>query len=260
MRRFLSMIVLALGLVLTACGGSGDENTGFDGVITWDRDPQTVVFRANTVGGSTDDAFLTRNDIPLCTIYGDNRIVWTNDLGDFNLQVLWDKLTDQQVQNFVSFVTVVERIYTYDARADQQPPSAVAPAYETMSVAVNGRPHTTDSFGEWEPEYFQRILETCKEISNAPVIYEPEGAWVTAQQIEYDTTRPSILWDGDAAGLKFTELAASSEARWITDSNLKILWNMIHTSSPIIQFAEGENAYEVVLEVPGVNPTAPAAP
>lgn len=261
MQRFLSMIVLALLLVLAACdSGTGNEATGFDGVITWDRDPQTVVFRANTFGGNTDSPFLARNDIPLCTIYGDNRIVWTNDLGDFNLQVLWDQLSDQQVQNFISYVTVIERIYTFDARADQQLPSEIAPAYETLSVAVNGRLHSTDSFGEWEPEYFQRIVNTCKDISDSPVIYEPQGGWLTAQSVEYDSNRPSILWEGEAAGLRFSELASSGEPSWITGSNLVILWNLIHTSSPIIQFVEGENAYELVLEVPGVNPTAPAAP
>ncbi|MBZ0291438.1 MAG: hypothetical protein K8L99_02620, partial [Anaerolineae bacterium] len=186
MRRLL----IGLILLLAACdsGAPAGGETASGGVISWDRSPQTVVFRADVMGGNQGSEFLTRNEIPLCTVYGDNRVVWTNDLGDFNVQVLWDKVSDEQVQNFVSYLTVVERIYTFDARAAQQPPSDVKPTYEQLSLNVNGRQHVTDAFSDWDNDYFERIVDVCKTISSAPVLYEPTGgAWVSAQEVPYDT-------------------------------------------------------------------------
>ncbi len=255
-------LMVGLVLLLAACGSDAPAGgTGSGGeIINWDRDPRTVVFRADVIGGSGSREFLARNDLPLCTVYGDNRVVWLNDLGDFNVQVLWDKVTDEQIRNFVSYLTVVERIYTTEGQAAQQVPGETAPVYEQLSLFVNGREHTTDAFAGWDDEYFMRLVETCRTISVTPVLYEPAEGWVSAREIPYDPNRASLLWDGTAAGLRLGELAASGEPRWVRGNNAAILWNLVHTSSPMIQFIEGEQAYEVVLEVPGIHPAAPPAP
>ncbi len=255
-------LFLIMAFLLAACGGQtpADGAASGNSVIQWDRSPQTIVFRADVVGGDTANTLRARNEVPICTIYGDNRIVWTNELSNFETQVLWDQLTDQQVQDFVSYLTIVQRIYTFDAQADLQPPSAVSPVVETLSVFVNGRPHKTDSFAAWENGYFQSIVTVCKTISTAPVLFEPQGAWVSAQVAEYNPNVPGLLWDGNAAGLKLADLASSGERKWITDQNLRILWNIIRTSSPLTLFNENEASYEVALEVPGVNRDAPPAP
>jgi hypothetical protein len=251
-----------MAFLLTACGSQSpaDATSSGSSVIQWDRSPQTVVFRADVVGGEDGDAFRARNEVPLCTIYGDNRIVWTNELSNFETQILWDQLSDQQIQDFVSYLTVVQRIYTYDAQADLQPPSTVKPVVETLTVFVNGRNHTTDSFSNWETDYFQTIVRTCKTVSMTPVLFEPQGAWVSAQVTDYNPNVPGLLWDGNAAGLRLADLASSGERRWITDQNLRILWNIIRTSSPLTLFNEDEVSYEVALEVPGIHRDAPPAP
>ena len=197
------MILLGLLLSLAACDSGATGEAAVDGgVVTWDHSPETVVFRADVVGGQRTGTFLARNDIPLCTIYGDNRVVWLNELGDFDVQVLWDKLTDQQIIDYVSYLTISQRIFTYDAGADLQPPGENSPVYEMLSIYVSGRKHQTDSFSSeaWPQDYFQNIAETCKEVSRAPVIFEPEGAWLTVKAVDYDSTRPLQVWDSGASG------------------------------------------------------------
>lgn len=265
MKRIL--ILLGLLLALAACEGGANDTGGepFAGnsIIQWDRSPSTVVFRTEVVGGDRDTSFLARNEIPLCSIYGDNRIVWTNDLGDFDTQVLWDKVTDQQIQDFISFLTVAQQIFSYDAGGDLQPPAAVQPVREVITVGVNGRVHRTDSFSrtEWPVDYFQNIVDFCKQVSRAPVLFEPTGAWLTVQSIPYDSNRPLQIWDGPAAGLDLTERAQQTEPLWLTGDNLRILWNIIRTASPQVMFSDLDgNAFEVVLEVPGIHPNSPPAP
>ena len=260
------LILLSLLLALAACdtGTDGTNNAaGSNTIIQWDRSPETVVFRAEVTGGQSDGTFLARNEIPLCTIYGDNRVIWLNELDDFDVQVLWDKVTDQQIQDFVSLLTISRRVFTYDAGADLQLPSDIQPVVEVLYVNVNDREHTADSFSSepWPFDYFSGIVDFCKQVSRAPVIYEPEGAWLTVQPADYDSSRPMQVWNSEAAGLNFGERAASNESTWLTGPNLKILWNTIRSSSPNVLFTDMDgNAFEVVLEVPGVNPSSPPAP
>ena len=255
MRRLL----IGIALLLAACQSGTPAGVQEGSIINWNRDPNTVVFRADVAGG-TQNEFLARNEIPLCTVYGDNRVVWTNDLGDFNVQVLWDKVEDQRIQDFVTYLTVIERIYTYEALADDQPPSEIEPVYEELTIFVNERLHKTDSFTTWDADYFTRIVDTCKTISPAPVLFEPEGAWISAREVPYDTVRPTYFWDGSAAGLRMSDLAAGSEPRWVTGNNIRLIWNTLRTSSPIVLFVEDEKSYEVVLEVPGIQPGVRPAP
>jgi hypothetical protein len=247
--------------ILAACSsGSTDSQQTTSEFIRWDRSPQTVVFRADVVNKDESQAFRARNEVPPCTIYGDNRIVWMNDLGDFSTQVLWDTLTDQQVSDFIQYLGIVEGIYEHDARADLQPPSDVAPIVETLSVSVNERQHVTDSFSDWEIDYFQRLQNVCKTITQSPILFEPQGAYVSAQEIPFDSSAPLLLWQGEAAGLRLSELASSGERRWITDQNVRILWEIMRTSSPQLIFQEGSTSYTVAMEVPGVTRDAPPAP
>ncbi len=262
-RRLLSLLIL---LVLAACEGSPEEASdsfASNSIIQWDRSPQTVVFRTEVVGGDNADSFLARNEVPLCTIYGDNRVIWTNDLGDFNTQVLWDQVTDQQVQDFVSYLTVAQQIFNYDAGMPLQPPGDVQPVHEVITINVNGRIHQTDSFSssEWPLDYFENVVEFCKQVSRAPVLYEPTGAWLSVQSVPYDSVRPLQVWNSAASGLNLAEVAQRTDPLWLTGDNLRILWNIIRTSSPQILFVDEEgSAYEIVLEVPGIHPNAPPAP
>ena len=62
------------------------------------------MFRAEVVGGDREGTFLARNDIPLCTIYGDNRIVWLNELGGRGGRgPVGQELQDQQIKDYVSY-------------------------------------------------------------------------------------------------------------------------------------------------------------
>jgi hypothetical protein len=227
--------------------------------IDWDRNPNTVVFRADVTGGSVDP-FVSRNDMPYCTVYGDNHIVWINELGPFETQVLEDRVSDEKMRDFIYYVGIEKNIYQYDQRQDNQPASSNSPVVETLSLNVNGVLHETDPFSGWDFDYYSSLLKACKDISEAPVLFEPAAAYVSARTAIYDPTSPSIFWDPQANGLSLAELAASGERRWITDRNVRVLWQIIRTSPPSIIFNENELQYQVALEIPNITRNAPAAP
>ena len=55
-------------------GNAGDGGVTFagDNAIRWPRDASHTVFEIDVEGG--DETFAQRNDIPLCAVYGDNRL------------------------------------------------------------------------------------------------------------------------------------------------------------------------------------------
>jgi hypothetical protein len=258
MRRVLFLCLLLI--TLAACDNSANTaGSGGGDPIQWDRSPSAIVFRAEVRGGEYEGTFLSRNEIPLCTIYGDNRVVWTSEGGGVN-QVLYDQVTDERIREFVNYLAVVETIYQYTAGADDLPPASVSPVVETLTLHVNDVEHRTDAFGGWNIDYFERILRACRSISNAPVVFEPEGGWVSAEAVAYSSEAISSAWDANAAGLSFAELATSGTPRWITGDLVRIVWNALRQSPFDSRFREGDSQYRVALQVPNVTYNSPPPP
>jgi hypothetical protein len=158
------------------------------------------------------------------------------------------------------YLTVNERYFDYQAKAALEPPSGASPVVETLALTINNDPRVTDAFSGWDADYYQRLVQSCKNISRAPVLFEPNGGWVSAQVVEYDPNAPGVPWDGKASGLVLADLSASGQARWIADRNVPILWNLIRTSPPSIQFYEDGVQYAIALEVPNVTRSAQPPP
>jgi hypothetical protein len=266
MPRILALI--ALLLTLSACqtnaaGGDANNLVVDDNAIQWDRSPSTVVFRAEVTGGSSEGSFATRNQVPPCTVYGDNRVVWLNQIGSYETQVLFDQVPDQTIRDFVTALTISERFFDYTAQADLQPATTISPVIETLTLFVSGQERQSDSFSGWDGDYYARILAKCQTISTTPVLFEPTAAWISAEAIPADQTDSSAInipWDAAANGLSFAEVAESGERRWITDRNVAVIWNLIRNSNYNLRFTESETQYYVALEVPNVTRNAPPAP
>jgi hypothetical protein len=252
--------ILLIALALAACSGANNTagQPAPQNPIEWDRKPGSIVFRADVEGGQDD--FTRRNEIPDCTLYGDNTVVWRNELSTVDTQALFDRVTDDDVRGFITFLTINQEFYKYEGKADLEPPSAVTPAVETLTLTVNNTTRKTDGYSGWDREYYERILRQCKALGSRPALFVPSAAWVSAKEVPYNTTVPSMLWDGDAAGLKLADLAASGQRRWLTDRNVKILWNIIRSAPLNTQFSEGDKQYEVAIEVPNISRDVPPAP
>jgi hypothetical protein len=263
---------LVLCLALAAC--TGDQNSGSNGggnssggsgsgVVQWERNPDYVIFRAAVEGGPRDERtqFVNRNDIPVCSVYGDNRIVWLNDIGNGLQQVLFDTLTDQEIETWVEYLTLVENIYNFDAGLNNQPPQSVDPIYEVMTIHVNGVEHRTDAFGGWETSYFGRIVNNCRNLATEPTIFEPDGVYLSAMSVPLESAPLSIVWDASAAGVRLADLAVSGERRWITDARLVgYLWTTLREVPPDSHFNEDGLDYLLAVEVPNVTIASPQAP
>ena len=261
-KRLLISLTMLL-VTISACGGNANPANNApvsqSNPIDWDRNPKTVVFRADVTGGSTDP-FFALSEVPPCTIYGDNHIVWTNELGVNNVQILEDRVSDDKIREFINYVALTKQIYNYTAKADTLPLTATKPVVETLTLFVNNVNHKTDAFGGWDYQYYQDIVLNCRQISSAPVLYAPTAAWLSARAVPYDSDSPHQPWDAQANNLSLKDLAATGQPKWITDRNVSVFWTMFLTSPKNIQFIEDDIEYNVALQVPNITRDAPAAP
>jgi len=244
----LALCIALTAAALTACRSNPDD------IIDWQRDPNTILFRADVTGGD-QDALTALNDVPRCTIYGDNRVVWVNELGGFSIEVLQDRLPDPTITRFVGYLTVSEQIYTYNTKVRTPVPDA-QPVIESIALAVNGVTHLTDSDSGWDQNWFGRVVDACAALSTAPILFAPEGGWLIAVETPYDINAPASGWDG----VRLADAAAAREPVWITGEGATLLWDTIHRSPSNLMLVEDGVYYRVALQVPGVSRNAPPAP
>src|SRR5690349_6799266 len=100
--RVIMGIMLILMSLLAACQPGEAVTPAPEDVVQWNKDPYSVVFRAEIVGGDNADAFYMLNDIPACTIYGDGRVVWAIDgSGSGTREVLFDFISPEDLAKFI---------------------------------------------------------------------------------------------------------------------------------------------------------------
>lgn len=267
MRKLFTLTLVLLLGVLAACGGEENSSTTSDSgdnplsVIQWPRDPLYVVFRADTVGGDPDP-LVTALRVPECTIYGDGRAVWVTLARDGNFHVLFDFLDDATIQEFISWLAIDRKIYSYQEGYKNELPQRVTPVYRQLYVNVSGMAHVTDDFAGWEVNYYESILERCKTLSRTPRRFQPDGAWLLAEFVE-DTrfvTYPIVYWDAEAAAFSFSGMAVDGSPQWVEGNVVRVLWQYLIETPGNVLFEDVFGRYRVAMQVPGVTLNAPPAP
>lgn len=259
MRR-LTFILLIIGLLVSGCrGGQETPQTDdgdidyYNGAITWSNDPSHIIFQADIVSplivDEEEPAPLSVPIFPLCTIYGDGRVVWTVQADDPLNSVLVGPVDEQRIRVFVNLL-VLEDIYNQMQLGDLQVP--IPRNIETLRLNVNDLEHTADLYGGLTDSYYYEVVERCKNISPRPQIYRPDALWLHVQEQPYDPNMPSILWEAQVTGVDLATIADSGQPSWIEGRVVHLLWAYQLRANHQLQYAQGERNFVVTLDIPNV--------
>jgi hypothetical protein len=224
-------------------------------LITWERSPLAVVFRAEAATADTT-SFDRRSDIADCTIYGDNRIVFTAPNG-VGAGVNWQRVSDEAIRLFVEDLTLNYKIYAQRAGVDALPAEQRPTQTETVTLVVNGQAHRADALGGWTDTSYRDMTERCRAVADSPAELLPAEAFVSVEARPYDDNRPSVDWSA-SNGIDLATL--SGERTWLTGPAMQALWTAQRESGADVQFRQDDAVYRVAVEVPGVSRFSPPPP
>jgi hypothetical protein len=224
-------------------------------LINWDRSPVAVIFRAE-VATSDTISFERRSDIADCTIYGDNRVVFTTPTG-VGSGLSWQLVSDEAIRLMVEEFMLEYQIYNQSSGIDTIPEEQRPEYTETVILVVNGQAHRADALGGWPEGYFPQLTERCRAVADSPAELLPVEAYVSAQVVPYNDSRPTISWD-PASGIDLSTL--TEERIWHSGPAMQMLWTAQRESGADVQFRQEDTIYRVAVEVPGVTRYSPPPP
>ncbi len=260
-RRFVSLLLISL-LLLAACGkddnknkddGNSSNNDNL-GLFEWDRSPDTIILRMDDQANFEPQAYFD-NDVPLCTLWGDGRLVWVNLLSGRS-EVLEARLTDDQIR---SLIETIIRTGFYDWQNDIVPPSTDNPVLESLTLNLYDSSRTVERYSPWPANGFSTLRQTCADLMETRALVQPTGGWMKAYEVESDANAKIIPWPRTAP-FTLEELASSGTPRWIETPWAEFVWTNITRELGTVQVREGGKSYLVSLQVPGISRDAPPAP
>ncbi|MBI5931458.1 MAG: hypothetical protein HY862_19270 [Chloroflexi bacterium] len=258
-RRFTSVLLIGL-LLLAGCNKNDDKkkNDSQDsdnlGLFEWDRSPDTIILRMDDQANYEPQAYFD-NDIPLCTLWGDGRLVWVNLLSGRS-EVLEARLTDDQIRGLIE--TII-RTGFYDWENDIVPPGTDNPVLQSLTLNLFDSSQTVERYSPWPANGFATLFDTCANLAETRASVLPTGGWMKAYEVEVDQNAKVIPWPRTAP-FTLAELASSGTPRWIETPWAEFIWTNVTRESGSVQVREEGKAYLVSLQVPGISRDAPPAP
>ncbi len=255
-RRFVLGLMLVVLMILAACNGddqSSDENSSNEQIrrFNWDKSADIILFRMDEIPQEESEAQIA-NRIPLCTIWGDGRLVWVNHLRDEN-EILEARLSDEEIRDFVEDV-IGYGFYSWEE--DLVPPDQRNIERRIITLNLYDNARTVERYQAWPNQSFDRIFEQCSSLS-APAHISLEGGFVRAYPVEDPIPSVRSMEWGRGAPFRMADVAASGSPVWLDEPYyLEELWTALRQIGPMYVTELGDY-YEVVLEVPGISRNAP---
>lgn len=248
-------LLLLVGLV--ACSNDSDPENVDDGQINrleWDRSDNSILVRVDEIATYESEAFKI-NAIPLCTVWGDGRLVVLNYVGDTS-EVLEARLSDEQIRELVEKM-IGFGFYSWE---DDIIPAGVDDAtLRSITLNLFDNSKTVERYDDWPNNGFDQILSLCQGISPSRATFVPAGGWVNAYVLdEYDDEGRSVDWPRNAP-FTMAELVGSDEPRWVDGAWAQEIWTFTREAGTI-QILESGVAYEFSMEVPDISRTSQPAP
>lgn len=254
------VILSVLILVLTACGEDAQSNdTGQQRLFDWDRSADFVLFRLDEVV-EDDDELVINNTIPPCTIYGNGRLIFTNEGDDF--EVLEARLNDDQIRAYIENAIGLGFYGWEDDLLEDSGNETTGVPLRSISLNLYAEPRTIERYSGFPVDGFEQLLNDCRNLSEQRALVAPlNGGWLRVAPAE-DVTPDDLFVQGwpRTAPFSLIEISNSGSSFWVADQEwATALWEFAIRPQRIAFFEEGRGFY-ISLQIPGVSRNSPPAP
>lgn len=244
--RTWSLLALVLAL-LAGCGGPGPD-------LAYPAEADHLLAEADTAGGFVPTAY-AENHIPAFRLYGDGRVVWTNDEGP-QMNVWEGRLSQEKVQDLLAWMAD-EGYFRMDGFYTVEDPPTDLPT-QCLRVYLADQDKSVCEYFDGAPEAFHKIYDLLRSGAGATGVaaYEPQIGWVTAEPLSWESGVGPVAWPEVLS----PALSAMAGGVWVDGPALDFLWRNRLEQGPLVVLEELGDRYQVILQIPGLMPTAPSPP
>lgn len=238
-------------------GGDGDspdsnEEEPMDD-LPWQQSPEAVVISATLSGGFVPRSYMV-NYIPDAQYFGDGRVVWVNFRENGSRSVLEGQLSQADL------LQILERIETsgFYGWEDRYANPLIADAPDRcVKVTTTERQKSVCEYVEGAPPEFHELYDWLVRGAGASgEPYVPERGYVTSHLIgapSGEFAESVASWQAaDAPGLSEME-----DGVWLEGPALQQAWQIVNGSGPSAIVRQGDDFYELSVQIPGLSAEAP---
>lgn len=255
-KRFIALCALIfLGMACASdSGGETDNRRLFD----WDDSADFVLFRMDEISSANSEfaELELANSVPPCTIYGNGRLIMTNE-GEGDNEVLEARLTEDRIRAFLEDVIGLG-FYSWEENLLQ---TSTDPTLRSVTLNLYAESRTIERYGEWPAEGFERMLTLCRNLSTQRALIAPlNGGWLRAVPApDAEFTPMAEQWSRNAP-FSLQDVAISGSPYWVDDPAwANYLWQ-IALRSRLVPIFERDRAFHISFQIPGISRAAPPAP
>lgn len=229
---------------------TGSEEVG----VRWNTDPAAVVVSATFCCGFTTP-LAPLNYIPDVQVWGDGRIVWVERDDGGRRRVLEGRLAEADLAAALQRVVDAGFFGWQDRYADNRIADA---AEQCLAVTLEGRSKRVCEYFAGAPDAFHALYDFLAAGAGAAgVDYLPETGYLISYPLDTQgrpVAEADLVWPAESAGLALAEVV---DGAWVEGEALRLAWQAVNANlaGPFVQ--EGENYYEISLQIPGLSMIAP---
>ena len=241
-----SLLILAL-VVLAACGAQGPD-------LAYPAEADHLLIEADTAGGLVLPAY-AENHIPAFRLYGDGRVVWTDQEGP-GMNVWQGHLPQEKIEDLLAWMADegyfrMEEFYTVE-----NPPTDLPT--QCIRVNLTDENKSVCEYFDGAPEAFDQIYGLLRNGAGATEVtnYMPQAGWAMAEPMTWESGSEVVAWPEALS----PALPAMAGGVWVDGRTLEFLWQNRLEQGPLMVFEELGQRYEVTLQIPSLMPRAPSPP
>jgi hypothetical protein len=226
--------------------------------VVWDTAPDALIVSATFCCGLTSPV-MRLNYLPDAQIWGDGHMIWVEYDQDGSRRVLETVLTHEQLADLLQQVVDAGFFGMQDRYANNLVMDA---ADKCLTVNLESAQKTVCEYFQGAPQVFHDLYAMFA--SGAGVAgkdYMPTQGYLTAHPLESidkeNVSRVDLQWDSKARGISLNTIVESGT--WVEGETLAQLWQTVNANPGGMIVQEGEQFYQISLQVPGLSMEAPPA-
>jgi len=252
-QRFVGRVLSVLILAGLACNTLVPPHPP----VSWDTRPEALIVRATFCCGMVPPT-VVRNYVPDVQVWGDGRMIWVQPAAPSQRRVLETHLTTDQMTALLQRA-VNDGFFGWQ---DSYSPHYNVYDYpsQCLSIELTSVSKTVCEYYAGAPKALHTLYVYLAEGAGASGSdFTPTKGYLTAYVQNYGSQPPppaNLHWPANSLGFSLKEAVGG---KWVEGEALGLAWQVVNQDQWNGVIQDGEDYYQIAVQIPGVSESEPPA-